>query len=100
MGWGKIPLKIRVRGSIGNGKNGVRFRWKGVLPLEIGVLPVERGEMGARNGNRSETGARNGNRGKKRARNAYRSENGWEGLYRGIVSSIAPTYAGATEKFL
>ncbi len=113
-GNGVLRQEIRVRGSRGNRKNGVHFRWKcgafpmemwcasrgnvvrfswkGVLPVEIGVLPVERSETGARNGYRGKTGARAGNRGKKRARNAYRSENGGEGLYRGIVSSIAPDF--------
>ena len=92
MGWGKIPLEIRVRGSSGNGKNGVRFRWKGVLPLEIGVLPLERSEMGAPNDDRSEMGARNDDRSEKSGQNAYRSEKGGEGLYRGIGTSIAPSY--------
>ena len=81
MGWGKIPLKIRVRGSSGNGKNGVRFSWKGVLRLEIGVLPLERSETGARDDNRGEMGARNDDRGEKIGQNDYRSEKGGKGLY-------------------
>ena len=80
MGWGRIPPEIRVRGSSGNRKNVVHFRWK--APQEMKVLPLEQSEMGARNDDRSE----------KRARNSYRSENGGEGLYRGIGSSIAPSY--------
>ena len=106
MGRGKIPLEIRVRGSSGNGKNGVRFRWKcgallvemwcasrgnvvrfswkGVLPVEIGVLPLERSEMGARNDDRSEMGGRNDDRSEKRGQNDYRSEKGGKGLYSGM----------------
>jgi len=65
--WGTLPMEMwcASRGNV------VRFSWKGVLPLEMGVLRLER----------SETGARAGNRGKKRARDGYRSEKGGIGLY-------------------
>ena len=84
MGRGKIPLEIRVQGSSGNRENGVRFSWKGVLPVEIGVLPLERGEMGARNDDRSEKRGQNDYRSEKRGQNDYRSEKGGKGLYSGM----------------
>ena len=69
--WGTLPMEMwcASRGNV------VRFSWKGVLPLEIGALPLERGEIGARNGNRGEMGCRNDDRGEKIGQNDYRSEN-------------------------
>ena len=61
--------------------NVVRFSWKGVLRLEIGVLPLERSEMGARDGNRGKKRARNSYRSEKSGQNDYRSEKGGKGLY-------------------